>query len=337
MYSKIYALVCGNSSRFGMRGLSNHHLSCCVNTLLQTLAATWEMADLLEKWDTAGWGSDGANNVPLQLKRVLAAMRGDSLQSVQHRDFLRCLHANNIRLNVQHDADEVFLFILDFIQRQMDDGKLAQDIQNLYRISVENVLRCSECSNVQTRTSYLLSLPLHIRDDHESLDDCIASFFQHQELKGRNCCVCMRCEKKTPSTQGIRLLSLPPVLCVQLKRFRNVHGDLRKLYGELTFPEFLDLWEVARDVLPAHFTQDECRYVLYAVVVHSGMTSCGHYTAFVRHPGDSSWYYADDSSVLNASWEDVQTTYGGRNSLTAYMLMYRRLAQPGDVGGSHST
>ncbi|XP_029969861.1 ubl carboxyl-terminal hydrolase 18-like [Salarias fasciatus] len=318
--------IFGSYSYFGMRGLTNHHLSCCVNTLLQTLSATWEMAELLEKWDTAGRRA-ASDNVPLQLKRVLAAMRGDSPQPAPHRDFLHCLHANNIRLNKQHDADEVFLFILNSIQKQMDDAVLALEIQDLYRIPVENVLRCLECSSVQTRTSYLLSLPLHIKDDHKSLEDCLKSFFEHQELKGQNCCFCAQCERKTPSKQGLQLLSLPRVLCVHLKRFRNTRGDLHKLNCKLTFPETFDFSEAVSDALAATFTQDERSYVLYAVVVHSGATSCGHYTAYVRHSGDNSWYYADDSHVQKASWEEVQTTYGGKNSNTAYMLMYRRLSE----------
>lgn len=33
----------------GMRGLRNYCLSCCVNTLLQSFSATWELADLLDK------------------------------------------------------------------------------------------------------------------------------------------------------------------------------------------------------------------------------------------------------------------------------------------------
>lgn len=308
---------------FGMRGLANHHLSCCVNTLLQTLSATWEIADLLEKWEPAGRSAEGGN-VPLQLKRVLAAMRSDSLQPAPHRDFLQCLHRNNIRLNRQHDADEVFLFILNFIQTQMDDGALALEIHNLHRISVENVLQCLQCSSLQTRTSYLLSLPLHIEDHHRSLEDCLTSFFELQELTEANCCFCAQCGRKTPSKQGVRLLSLPRVLCVHLKRFRNTRGELRKLDCQLAFPETFDFSEVAGFALASGFTQGVCRYTLYAVVVHSGYTSCGHYTAFVRQRGSGRWYYADDSHVRQASWKDVQTTYGGKHRDTAYMLMYRR-------------
>ncbi|XP_031169328.1 ubl carboxyl-terminal hydrolase 18 [Sander lucioperca] len=306
---------------FGLRGLTNYHLSCCVNTLLQTFFATWEIGDLLDKWKAASVTED---SVPLQLKRVLTAMRRDHSGPVPHRDFLHSLDRNCVRLNTQHDADEVFLAILNFMQQQMDDKPLALEIQNLYKISVETYLQCSECPSVQTLTSYLLSLPLHVKEDHDSLEDCMTSFFEHQELKGINCCFCAECGKKTPSKQGVKLLSLPRILCVHLKRYRNGRGITRKLDCRVTFPETFDFSETLKEAFSTDFAQNDCKYTLHAVVVHSGSAVCGHYTAYVRNRENQGWYYADDSHMKRSSWEEVQTTYGGHHRGTAYMLMYRR-------------
>ncbi|XP_034719837.1 ubl carboxyl-terminal hydrolase 18 isoform X1 [Etheostoma cragini] len=322
MCERIFSVFsnCRMRDYFGMRGLTNYHLSCCVNTLLQTFSATWEVGDLLDKWETA---SVRADCVPLQLKNVLAAMRNDH-QFVPHRAFLHSLDKNSVQLNTQHDADEVFLSILNFMQLQMDDKPLALEIQNLYKISVETYLQCLECTSVQTLTSYLLGLPLHVKEDHDSLEDCMTSFFEYQELKGINCCFCAECGKKTPSKQGVKLLSLPRILCVNLKRYRNGRGFTRKLDCRVTFPETFDCSETPNEAISADFVQDEFRYTLHAVVVHSGNAMCGHYTAYVRNRRNQGWYYADDSHVKPSSWEEVQTTYGGENRGTAYMLMYRR-------------
>ncbi|XP_041820283.1 ubl carboxyl-terminal hydrolase 18 [Chelmon rostratus] len=308
--------------RFGMRGLRNYCLSCCVNTLLQSFSATWELADLLDKWETAGMRTDSPN-VPLQLKRVLAAMRSDVSQPAPHQDFLRSLDRNCLRLYTQHDADEVFISILNLIQQQMDDKALALEIQNLYRISVETLVQCLECSSVQTQTSYLLSLPLHIKEDDNSLEDCMSSFFEHQELRGINCCFCAQCGMKTPSKQCVKLLSLPRILCVHLKRFRNSRGGTRKLDCRVTFPETFEFSEICKEAFSSDFAQNNCKYTLHAVVVHSGCAMCGHYTAYVRHRTNQRWYYANDSHVKQASWEEVKRTYGGYCGDTAYMLMYR--------------
>uniref|UniRef100_A0A3P9QEC4 Ubiquitin specific peptidase 18 n=1 Tax=Poecilia reticulata TaxID=8081 RepID=A0A3P9QEC4_POERE len=283
------------SSRNMSLGLSNHRLSCCVNTLLQTLNATWELADILEKWKPAGGRAE--DNVPFQLKRVLKMMQEDLPHPAPHQDFLHCLDRNRIRLSTQHDADEVFLSILDFIQLQMDERTLALEIQSLYKISVETQVQCLQCNNVQTRNSHLLSLPLHIKEDRNSLKDCMISFFEQQELRGIDCCFCAQCEAKTPTKQGVKLCSLPQILCIQLKRFRNIHGFTHKLNCRFLFS-----------------LQNDCRYILYAVVVHSGGAMFGHYTAYVRHRVNHRWFYADDSRVSH-----VRLNLG-----TAYMLMYRK-------------
>lgn len=308
---------------FGMRGLANYCLSCCVNTLLQTFSATWELADLLDKWEAAGVRA-ASSNVPLQLKKVLADMKSDLPQPSPHHDFLHCLDRNCLRLYVQHDADEVFLSILNLIQQQMDDKNLALEIHNLYKICVETYLQCLECSSVQTHTSYLLSLPLHIKEDRNSLEGCMASFFEHQELRGIDCCFCEQCGMKTPSKQGVKLLSLPRILCVHLKRFRNSHGYTRKLDCRVTFPETFDIFEILKGAFSPDFVQNDCKYTLHAVVVHSGTAMFGHYTAYVRRWVNKRWYYANDSSVKQVSWEEVKTSYGGHYRPTAYMLMYRR-------------
>lgn len=155
----------------------------------------------------------------------------------------------------------------------------------------------------------------------------MTSFFEHQELTGINCCYCAQCERKTSSKRGVKLLSLPPIVCVHLKRFRNCRGNTRKLDCRVTFPETFDFSETLREAFSSDFAQNDCKYTLHAVVVHSGYAMCGHYTAYVRHRRNQSWYYADDSHTRQASWEEVQKTYGGQYSGTAYMLMYRRGAQ----------
>ncbi|CAJ1054775.1 ubl carboxyl-terminal hydrolase 18 isoform X2 [Xyrichtys novacula] len=305
------------------RGLTNYGLSCCVNSLLQTLCATWELTELLDKWESSV-NRDDERNVPLQLKRVLSALKSNTHQPVSPRDLLRCLDRHSIPLNVQHDADEVFLALLNLVQQQIGDRVLALEIQTLYKISVEAHLQCLECTTDQTHRSFLLSLPLHIKEDHNSLEECMTSYFKHQELRGRNCCYCKQCGVKTPSKQGFKLLSLPAILRVHLKRFRSNGSYTRKVDSQVTFPETLDLSVILKDAFSSEFTQNDCMYTLYAVVVHSSSAMFGHYTAYVHHTVNQRWYYANDSHVQQTSWEEVKTTYGGCHRPTAYMLMYRR-------------
>ncbi|XP_016370287.1 ubl carboxyl-terminal hydrolase 18-like [Sinocyclocheilus rhinocerous] len=307
---------------YEVRGLLNYNLSCCVNALLQSFSATTELLDILNKWHP----SDGIDksNVPLQLKNTLEAMR-DKSYPAPHKDFLNCLYHQAIQRFTQQDADEIFHIILNLSQKQIPDAALAQEICSLYEIKVETQVGCLNCKFIQRMPNSLFSLPLAICERENSLESCINSFFQLQKLADSEKVYCDNCEKKQPSSYEVKLVSLPPILCVHLKRFRNYDGFTKKLYDKVTFPEtFSTAIFAAGQSENADCLKAE-HYSLYAVVVHMGSTMSGHYTAFISSNQD--WYYADDSCVQPSTWENVQDTYGGYRrhyGETAYLLLYRK-------------
>uniref|UniRef100_A0A8C2CUL2 Ubiquitin specific peptidase 18 n=1 Tax=Cyprinus carpio TaxID=7962 RepID=A0A8C2CUL2_CYPCA len=308
---------------YEVRGLINYKLSCCVNALLQSFSATTELLDILNRWHP----SDGIdkNNVPLQLKNTLEAMR-DKSYPAPHKDFLNCLYRQAIQRFTQQDADEIFHIILSLSKKQIADAALAQEISSLYEIKVETQVGCLNCKFIQRMPNSLFSLPLAICKRENSLESCINSFFQPQMLTDSEVVYCDKCEKKQPSTYVVKLVSLPPILCVHLKRFRNDEGFTRKLYEKVTFPEtFSTAIFAAGQSENADCLKANEDYSLYAVVVHMGTITSGHYTAFIS--SNQGWYYADDSCVQPSTWTDVQGTYGGyhqRYRETAYLLLYRK-------------
>ncbi|XP_076862467.1 ubl carboxyl-terminal hydrolase 18 [Brachyhypopomus gauderio] len=308
-----------NRRMLGMRGLLNCGLSCCVNALLQSFSATTELLDLLIRWQPSD-GPEDKLSVPLQLKKVLCAMR-EQREPVPHLHFLDCLHHNQVCRYTEHDVDEVFHSILNLIQKQMSDQDLAAEIKNLFKIKMEGHIQCSVCTYTHGVPTYFLSLPLHIREDRNTLEDCLCSFFARQTLEDSESFYCERCDDKTRSSQAFKLVSLPSILCIHLKRFRNSRGYTHKLFCEVSFPNCINIV----DMLPKeHPEMPEGRYRLYAVIVHSGTAVLGHYTVFIS-PLDGKWYYANDSHVFESNWEHVQKTYGGSTGAgTAYMLLYRR-------------
>lgn len=311
-----------DSRDYAVRGLFNYNLSCCVNSLLQSFSATTELLDILNKWHP----SDGIeqSNIPQRLKNALLAMR-DTSHPAPHRDFLDSLDSHAIRRGTQLDADEIFHIILDLIQKQMPDLCLAQEIRSLYEIKVETQVQCSQCSFIQRQPNSLFSLPLAIRERGNTLESCINSYFQLQNLVNGEEHHCNQCEQKQPSTHGLKLVSLPLILCVHLKRFRNDRYFTRKLDSKVTFPENFktDIFAAGQSEKVANDSPraDE-HYSLYAVIVHIGSAWSGHYTAYIRPAQDQTWYYADDSCVQPATWADVQDTYKGND--TAYLLLYRK-------------
>ena len=79
-------------------------------------------------------------------------------------------------------------------------------------------------------------------------------------------------------------------------------------------------------------------YELFAILIHSGGSTGGHYYAYVKSLDAGKWYDFNDSSVSEVMEHEIVSSYGSKNESSynsmwssgtnAYMLMYRRV-EPG--------
>jgi len=146
---------------------------------------------------------------------------------------------------------------------------------------------------------------------------------------------CEKCGKVGSATKQTRLSEIPPILTLQLKRFR--YGEIRtvgvsrrtrnesiesystgksgstKIEGHVKFDQVFDLTPYM-----VQSRQDKNRICrLFAVIVHAGKNShSGHYIAYVRSLSENTWWKMDDNKITPASAKVVQ-------SADAYMLFYR--------------
>lgn len=111
-----------------------------------------------------------------------------------------------------------------------------------------------------------------------------------------------------------RVLELPEMLCVHLKRFRHDLSYSSKISSPVNFPL------VGLDMRP--YLHKECKskvstYDLTAVICHHGTVGGGHYTSFAKHEMSGKWFEFDDQIVNEVSPEVVQ-------NCEAYVLFYRK-------------
>ncbi|XP_030375681.1 ubiquitin carboxyl-terminal hydrolase 47 [Scaptodrosophila lebanonensis] len=76
-------------------------------------------------------------------------------------------------------------------------------------------------------------------------------------------------------------------------------------------------------------------YELFAIMIHSGSASGGHYYAYIKDFDSNEWFCFNDQNVSSITLEDIQRSFGGPNgsyyssaytsSTNAYMLMYRQV------------
>ncbi|KAL0478549.1 hypothetical protein AKO1_008138 [Acrasis kona] len=218
-------------------------------------------------------------------------------------------------------------------------------IDDLYQGTMRDYVICETCKHVGGRKDTFLDLQLVIRNV-EHLDQAIEQFQIVEKLQGENQYFCEKCNKKSDAKKGLKILTLPDILTLHLKRFNVDYETMTKvkLNNQVIFPTTLDMnkhlsnHEVNLNddrSSPNHKQQEgqdeeedanDNIYDLYAVLMHSGTVAGGHYYAYIRVK--DRWYDFNDSNVTNLSEIDLEKGYGSdANNMygsNAYMLMYVR-------------
>ncbi|KFW84545.1 Ubiquitin carboxyl-terminal hydrolase 31, partial [Manacus vitellinus] len=197
---------------------------------------------------------------------------------------------------------------------------------------------------------------LHHQPQICTLSQCFQLYTKEEQLAPDDAWRCPHCKQLQQGSITLSLWTLPDVLIIHLKRFRQ-EGDRRmKLQNMVKFPlSGLDMTPhvVKRSQsswsLPSHWSPwrrpyglgrdpEDYIYDLYAVCNHHGTMQGGHYTgkSYCKNSVDGQWYCFDDSEVQQLSESEVCKQ-------TAYILFYqRRTAIPSwsansSVAGSRSS
>ncbi|XP_025829608.1 ubiquitin carboxyl-terminal hydrolase 31 [Agrilus planipennis] len=194
-----------------------------------------------------------------------------------------------------------------------------------------------------------------------TLEECLRHYTKAETLTMDDAWRCPHCQQYLPVVKTLDVWSLPDILVVHFKRFRQqtLKGcQSTKLTTMVDFPVFgfdmsphlankkntttisNDLPDSAHLIMhqnnstwkrspPQHRTapppsENDNTYDLYAVCYHHGSDlETGHYTAACRNPYDGHWYLYDDTKVTNLSQQTNDIGSVLVNS-SAYILFYQK-------------
>jgi hypothetical protein len=152
--------------------------------------------------------------------------------------------------------------------------------------------------------------------NYTSLDDCIGKFHKTEQLE--NEVKCEKCAVPTMHLKKMEIFRPPPVLVIQLKRFRQVGLMWRKVQTSVDFPlKNLDFSQHVTDLDFLVKNGIETKYDLHGMVSHFGTLTFGHYISIVQNPFDRRWYMYDDGKVTAINEQQL-------NKESAYILFYVR-------------
>ncbi|KAM9843138.1 ubiquitin carboxyl-terminal hydrolase 43 [Aulostomus maculatus] len=174
----------------------------------------------------------------------------------------------------------------------------------------------------------------HIQQYSCTLDECFQLYTKEEQLAPDDAWKCPHCKQLQQGMVKMSLWTLPDILILHLKRFRQVGERRNKLTTFVHFP-LVSLDMTPHMVSRSHGTHQasfhpglkqpqrpdlappDYLYDLYAVCNHHGGMHGGHYTAFCRNSVDGQWYSYDDSSAEPVPEGNVCTR-------GAYILFYQR-------------
>uniref|UniRef100_A0A8C5U4Y2 Ubiquitin carboxyl-terminal hydrolase n=1 Tax=Malurus cyaneus samueli TaxID=2593467 RepID=A0A8C5U4Y2_9PASS len=150
-----------------------------------------------------------------------------------------------------------------------------------------------------------------------TLEDCLAAFFAADELKGEFFSPFFSPLRLRNGVKYCKVLRLPEILCIHLKRFRHEVMYSFKINSHVSFPlEGLDL----RPFLAKECVSQITTYDLLSVICHHGTAGSGHYIAYCQNVINGQWYEFDDQYVTEVHETVVQNA-------EAYVLFYRKSSE----------
>ncbi|KEH25395.1 putative ubiquitinyl hydrolase 1 [Medicago truncatula] len=219
----------------------------------------------------------------------------------------------------QEDAHEFMQCVLDkldscFLDLKKNDPKFEGDniVKKVFGGSLVSRLRCCNCGRSSDTNEPLIDLSLEI-ENVETLSSALDSFTTVEDIDAKF--KCEGCNEEVSMEKQLMLDQTPSIAAFHLKRFKTDGVFVEKIDKHIDF-------QLQLDMQPYTISNDaSSKYYLYAVVVHTGISSTsGHYFCFVRTaPG--TWHKLDDSMVTKVSEETVL-------SQEAYILFYARQGTP---------
>jgi len=222
-------------------------------------------------------------------------------------------------------AQKVYI-ALDWVSGRFDEG-FGENITEDTSVSQVRLLENAARRSVQARTS-------QDTEDRDSvfvpLTACVDAYTAPEELRKEegNGIKCEKCKEEASAVKRLSIWREPDVLIVHIKRFhrRDDGYHYEKLDTPIDFARSLDLrpWITG----PAF---GSTIYDLYAITLHSGGLSGGHYVAAchgvgvprvpIEDPATSSvWAKYNDAQVVHP-WLDCQTEETARQ---CYVLFFAK-------------
>lgn len=219
------------------------------------------------------------------------------------------------------------------IQSLGSDGTYEYDkklslIHKIFGGKMTTTYKCLTCFTESHHQNFFtdihLAFPDLVSDDKLNLETLLQYYLAAEKLQGDNRYHCDNCAGLKEAERTIRVTESPQHLLLTLLRFRfdRLLQRRGKITTQVEYPQQLELPINGKVEL----------YILYAVVIHSGVSlDGGHYYTLARSSHidakdvtNGTWYMFNDSQVSYTDFQSLMELSKKYPMDTPYLLWYRR-------------
>uniref|UniRef100_A0AA85JHW3 UBA domain-containing protein n=2 Tax=Trichobilharzia regenti TaxID=157069 RepID=A0AA85JHW3_TRIRE len=203
----------------GFVGLRNGGATCYMNSVLQQLFMQPGVAEALLAITDAD--DTDEKNILFQTQRLFGHLLESQLEYYDPVGFWKSFRpwSTNVEVNPfeQQDAFDFFQALIDQLDDALKRMKREPFFQALYQGIFLDSKFCDECDHRYDREEVFSAINLAVKAN--DLYEALNQFVRGEVLEGDNAYYCERCCVKRRAVKRLSIHTLPPVLCLHLKRF----------------------------------------------------------------------------------------------------------------------
>ncbi|KAL3499904.1 hypothetical protein ACH5RR_038997 [Cinchona calisaya] len=306
-------------------GLANLGNTCFLNAILQCFIHTVPLLQALLSCNHKG-PCDGHSEgfcVFCNLYEHVQSSLVSTGRIVSPWKFVNNLNyfSSGFRRFQQEDAHEFLQCFLDKLESCCSDFQTKDNVHSegdnivkqVFGGCLISMVGCCNCGHWSDTLEPSIDFSLEIEEACD-LSTALESFTKLETIEDPETkFTCENCKQQVSVEKQLRLEQVPSVAIFHLKRFKNDGSVVEKIDKYVPFPLELDM----QPFTGLNQDEEELKYDLFAVVVHTGFSSTsGHFYCFIRIAPDE-WYRFDDSKVVRVQQEYVLLQ-------EAYILFYAK-------------